>query len=88
MQNVAALNSSFYTWKADGTFTAANTGMAGTNVGVPQANTSHSSHAAGTYTLSGTMLTMKFSDGRVEKHTVFPYGKAIFLDGTFFIPSE
>jgi hypothetical protein len=88
LQNVSALNSSFYTWKADGTFTAATSGGAGTSAGVPQANTSHSSRAGGTYTLSGTMLTLKFSDGRVERHTAFPYGKSIFLDGTMFIPTQ
>lgn len=85
MANVASIHQSFYTLNANGAFTTTSTGMAGNNVGVPQANTSSSSHSSGTYTLSGTTLMLKFSDGHTEKHTVFPYGKSVFFDGAMFI---
>lgn len=85
MGTVSAMGQSFYTWNANGTFSTTTTGMATNGAAVPQANSATSSDAAGTYILSGTTLTLKFSGGRTEQHTVFPYGDAIFFDGRMFI---
>jgi hypothetical protein len=80
----SAVASKFYTFKADGTFTAAVSSAVLARAAVPQANRSQSSNAAGTYTLSGTTVTMKFADGRIEQHTALPYADSVLVDGTLF----
>ena len=84
MGGPTAIASKFYTFKADGTFTAAASSVVIASAAVPQANRSQSSSAAGTYTLSGTTVTMKFADGRTEQHTALPYADSVLFDGTLF----
>jgi hypothetical protein len=64
--NVAGVISRFYSWKADRTFLASHSGVAITNAPVPQGSQSRSAAKTGTYTLSGTTLTLRFSDGTIE----------------------
>jgi hypothetical protein len=84
MGGQVAIAAKFYTFKPDGTFTAAGSSAVIASTGVPQANRAQSSSAAGTYTLSGTTVTMKFADGRTEQHTALPYADSVLLDGTLF----
>jgi hypothetical protein len=84
MGGSSAIAFRFYTFKADGTFTASVSSAVLARAAVPQANQSQSSNAGGTYTLSGTTVTMKFADGRSERHTALPYADSVLVDGTLF----
>jgi hypothetical protein len=84
MGGSSAVASKFYTFKADGTFAAAVSSAVLARAAVPQANQSQSSNAGGTYTLSGTTVTMKFADGRTEQHTALPFADSVLVDGTLF----
>jgi hypothetical protein len=79
-----AIATKFYTFQADGTFTAAVSSAVIASAAVPQANRAQSSSTAGSYTVSGTTVTMKFADGRVERHTALPFADSVLFDGVLF----
>jgi hypothetical protein len=75
----------WYTFQPDGTFQGSTSAAVLAGAPVPQANRSRNTQGSGTFQLSGTTLSLQYTDGRTVQHTVFPYGKAIFLDGTTLI---
>lgn len=82
---VSAIGQNWYTFRPDGSFEATVSSAAITGAAVPQANRSRATSDSGNYHLAGTTLTLQYADGRVVRHTVFPYGKSIFIDGVMFV---
>ncbi len=65
------------TFTKGGTFSMSTLGTAELNPNVPGGTGSVSADFSGTYSLSGNTLTLKYANGKAEKHTVFPYSTAL-----------
>ena len=62
-----------FAFKPDGTFALTSVGSVSARTATTDAGASSQSSTSGTYTVSGNTLELKHADGKVTRHTVFPY---------------
>lgn len=71
--NAVASTGQSFVFKPDGTFTSKNLGAASISARGETINATSGNESSGTYEVSGNTLELRHKDGRVTRHTVYPY---------------